>query len=700
MKQLAIILTLLLSSQVISQNFVMTWSNCYGGSADEKVGNIISAGEGFLMFGYSGSNDGDVSFNDCYGSAWLLGINKKGIKQFDKTFCGYNGAGGNSILRNGTEGYYLFGTTGPNNYGGINGYWFAKTDTNFDIVWQDVLGGSYAERPRKSCITNDEGILGVGTTGSNDGDIEEHFGDFDNWLVKMNSDGSRSWKKTYGNAGLEDCGNVISTNDNGYMFTSTVENVLPGNIYCEDANGTYAEGCLIKLAHDGNKEWHQCYGGSYVDGFKDVVDIDDGYIAVGGTLSADGDLNGHFGSPGESSDVWIVRTDLEGNIVWSKNYGGTDWDFGWKIFKNINNTFTIFGQTKSHNYDVQGNINTSNTYVIWMFVINENGDLIFQKPFGEINYLHDFPAFTKVSEYNYIAAVTRYAPDNCYYSVNNLNEDIYIFEIQDMDEFMPSQPAGLDMVCLENVTESYYSTQLVVDTMETHWLIIPEDAGTLSPMHDSVLIQWNQNFTDTALLQVRAINEYGESSFSEAKEIIVYPPLVLLNIAGPDSVCTANNQQSLFTTQIADNIDINWSLEPQIAGDINNQQDTAIINWNPTYEGMVSLKTSTLNPCDEEEYSPIKEVLVKSCMGLQENKRKELKIYPNPGKTQITFELPAITKESLLQIKDIFGKTIAELRIKTVQSQLKWNCSNISNGVYFYHTEIDGINYSGKILIQ
>ncbi len=79
---------------------------------------------------------------------------------------------------------------------------------------------------------------------------------------------------------------------------------------------------------------------------------------------------------------------------------------------------------------------------------------------------------------------------------------------------------------------------------------------------------------------------------------------------------------------------------------------------------------------------------------------KLLNFYPNPANTQITFDLPSITKESLLHIIDPFGKTIDEFHLKTGQSQLKWNCNNISSGVYFYQTEIDGINYSGKILIQ
>jgi hypothetical protein len=269
-----------------------------------------------------------------------------------------------------------------------------------------------------------------------------------------------------------------------------------------------------------------------------------------------------------------------------------------------------------------------------------------------------------------------------------------------MDEFIPAQPLGADRICLANTTESYYSTQLVVDTMETQWLLIPEEAGTLTPMHDSVLIQWNQNFADTAWLQVSAVNEYGESSYSEAREIIVFPAIELSGINGPDSVCTANNQQSLFTTQLINEMTLSWYLEPETSGDIHNQHNTAIISWNPAYEGLVNIKTAAINPCDEEEYSTVKEVLVRTCTGLHELNNKQLKIYPNPANTQITFELPTVSKASNLHIKDIFGNTIEELAIAKGQSQLTWDCSRVSSGVYFYHCEIEERIYRGKLVVN
>jgi hypothetical protein len=79
---------------------------------------------------------------------------------------------------------------------------------------------------------------------------------------------------------------------------------------------------------------------------------------------------------------------------------------------------------------------------------------------------------------------------------------------------------------------------------------------------------------------------------------------------------------------------------------------------------------------------------------------QSLKLYPNPSSSHITFELPLISKESKLQIKDFYGKTIAELPLIQNQTQLVWDCSSVSNGVYFYQTEINGEVYRGKIVVN
>jgi hypothetical protein len=57
------------------------------------------------------------------------------------------------------------------------------------------------------------------------------------------------------------------------------------------------------------------------------------------------------------------------------------------ISENENGSFTIFGSTKSIDGDVQGNTNEYENNVVWMLTIDADGNLIYQKPFGELNAL-------------------------------------------------------------------------------------------------------------------------------------------------------------------------------------------------------------------------------------------------------------------------------------------------------------------------
>ncbi len=91
---------------------------------------------------------------------------------------------------------------------------------------------------------------------------------------------------------------------------------------------------------------------------------------------------------------------------------------------------------------------------------------------------------------------------------------------------------------------------------------------------------------------------------------------------------------------------------------------------------------------------------VSNVLALEKPEKEVMKVYPNPATTQIVFELPTITKENHLQIKDIFGNIVAELPLLKGQSQLQWNCSQIASGVYFSHTKIGNIVYRGKLVIN
>ena len=79
-------------------------------------------------------------------------------------------------------------------------------------------------------------------------------------------------------------------------------------------------------------QWKSCRGGSAVDnGFCIQQTNDGGYIAIGTTNSTDGDIvfgGSTFHGVSPNTDVWVLRLDSLGNILWQKSYGGTANDDG------------------------------------------------------------------------------------------------------------------------------------------------------------------------------------------------------------------------------------------------------------------------------------------------------------------------------------------------------------------------------------
>ena len=97
--------------------------------------------------------------------------------------------------------------------------------------------------------------------------------------------------------------------------------------------------CQIKTDANGEEEWNQIYGGSIVEyGFSGQQTNDNGYIFTGWTNS--------YGSGG--SDVWLIKTDANGEEEWNQTYGGSSWDQGLSAQQTTDGGYIVTGWTESY----------------------------------------------------------------------------------------------------------------------------------------------------------------------------------------------------------------------------------------------------------------------------------------------------------------------------------------------------------------
>jgi hypothetical protein len=85
--------------------------------------------------------------------------------------------------------------------------------------------------------------------------------------------------------------------------------------------------------------WSQTYGGTGTDaGTGDLIQTSDGGYAISGDTNSFGAGN---------TDVWLVKTDAEGNMEWNQTYGGTSSDTGWSLISTIDGGYALAGSTSS-----------------------------------------------------------------------------------------------------------------------------------------------------------------------------------------------------------------------------------------------------------------------------------------------------------------------------------------------------------------
>ena len=235
--------------------------------------------------------------------------------------------------------------------------------------------------------TNDGGYIAVGRTeGDVGGGSPNQTDDLDGWIIKVDKNGNQEWSKQYdsiapsnsnNNDGTDDFYSIIQTSDGGYLVAghgydqTFVQPSDPTQIGEQQA-------WLVKIDADGNKQWLVYYGaGDYLyDCFYSVIETSDGgFLAAGETY---GDATG-VGSNLGGGDGYLVKVDSTGNLVWSKQYGGSDDDRFNQIIATSDGNYVIAGTTYG---SVGGNSNLGSGYDGWLLKIDPNGNELWSKQYG------------------------------------------------------------------------------------------------------------------------------------------------------------------------------------------------------------------------------------------------------------------------------------------------------------------------------
>ncbi|MDR1943763.1 MAG: hypothetical protein LBQ19_02980 [Synergistaceae bacterium] len=347
----------------MSGNGDVEWLKCLGGSKDDDANSVQQTSDGgYIVAGWTSSNDGDVSGNHGHGNFWIVRLNAKGNIIWQRCLGGSGFDTGMSIQQTSDGGLIVTGTITSNNgdvsgnHGGIDA-WVARLNAKGEIIWQRCLGGAEKDNALFVQQTRDGGHIVVGRTKSNDGDVSGNHGGVDAWVVKLDKRGAIEWQKCLG--GLEDdsAEAVQQTPDGGYIVagdTKSNDGDVSGNHGGRDA-------WVVKLSAGGAIEWRKCLGGSANDYAKSVhVTADGGYVIAGGSGSVDGDVSGGHGH----WDIWVVNMNKNGLIRWQQCLGGSGAEVGNFVRQVSDGSYIVVGNTESGDGDVSINRGGKDMWIV------------------------------------------------------------------------------------------------------------------------------------------------------------------------------------------------------------------------------------------------------------------------------------------------------------------------------------------------
>lgn len=337
------LLILILScSPLFSQRIAQQGAWVIGGEGFESGTSMQQTHDGgYVMTGHTdsfGAGNSDV---------YVVKLTGSGHLQWTKTIGGRNHESGNSVCQTRGGGYVITGYTTSFGAGNADIY-VVKLGSSGDLEWSRTIGGAGQDIGSSIHQTTDGGFIIGGMSAS------YSTGNPDAYVVKLDSSGDLEWSKTIGGAADDWCSSIRQTHDGGYVFTGATSSFGAGK----------SDVYVVKLDASGNLQWEKAIGGTDSDLGKSICQtLDGGYIITGNTKS--------FGTG--YADVYVIRLNASGELLWTKTIGGKDWDSGNSIVQTRDGGFLIGGQTFSFG---------AGSYDFYVVRLNPAGDLEWTKTIG------------------------------------------------------------------------------------------------------------------------------------------------------------------------------------------------------------------------------------------------------------------------------------------------------------------------------
>jgi len=600
-------------------------------------------------------------------AGWTVGMNFYLVKTdaggntlWTRTYGGSMSDWAYSVQQTTDGGYIIAGFTYSFGAGNSDCY-LVKTNADGDTLWTRTYGGSFNDEAYSVQQTTDGGYIIAGRTGS------FGAGYSDIYLVKTDAGGDTLWTRTYGGWSNDEAHSIQQTTDGGYISAGYTGSFGAGN----------SDFYLMKTDANGDTLWTRTWGDSEQDeAFSVQQTTDGGYIIAGRTES--------FGAG--SNDIYLVKTDAGGNTLWTRTYGGSNYEYAYSVQQTTDGGYIIAGWTGSFGAGALD--------------------------FGLVKVKGENPAVID------IVNSPKYPGPDQLCEVSAIITDFYDGWV-DYADLHYDTGSGYTSILMSNAADSFYATipGQPESTLVNYYIIATDNLGSTTasdtfsyfvvekvasiymlPMHPPIEVSPGSYFTFIGVLQ-------NDTPVPQAIDVWIMLDVPGIGSYGPisryNNVPLAPNQV-IWSGAVRQNIP---SFAPlgdyqyyAICGDYGESGPEVVIDSasfpftvipGKISGGATDWKLSGWFDNDNQEKRPIEFSLSNS--------------YPNPfnASTTIEYQMPFDSKVKL-EIFNLRGQKVATLvdgNIPAGNHQVSWDASQYSSGIYFYRLVVGEKTFAQRMTL-
>lgn len=322
---------------------------------------------------------------------------------------------------------------------GFSDLWLFKIDASGNIVWSQTYGGSDNEYLAAALVPVTDGYILAGGTESTNGNVTISKDEFrQHWLFKVDKLGNILWQKKFSeNEGAQihsltkaKNGDLIGSGyvyppggpSDAWLFRLTANgNLIWEKVYddltevavniaeasngdliatgttLESTNISQIDALLFRTNSDGDLKWSKSFGGTATEqGNAILATSDGGTLITGITYSNDGIASGSHGN----EDILVIKVDENGNTQWIKLFGGASGEIDTHcVIETSDSNYMLSATSYSQNGDMPGN----KEYDAWILTLDSNGTIFHKQQFGG-NNLDIVYALLPLGENKFLAA--------------------------------------------------------------------------------------------------------------------------------------------------------------------------------------------------------------------------------------------------------------------------------------------------------